>query len=84
MLLPSPWPPLGAPLETTLQPRTQPTLPHTHLLHNVWWEHSRGKGPSEDICKLLVQSPNAHLAEVPVRTDEGDSTAGSNVVSCQL
>lgn len=26
----------------------------THLLHNVWWENSRGEGPAEDIGELLV------------------------------
>ena len=57
---------------------------HTHLLHNVWWEHSRGKGSSEDISELLVQSSNAHLAEVPVGADERGSATGSNVVASQL
>lgn len=27
---------------------------HTHLLHNVWRENSRGKSPAEDIGELLV------------------------------
>jgi hypothetical protein len=41
------------------------------LLHDFRWEHPGCKGAPEDGVELLVEAADAHLAEVPVRIDDG-------------
>ena len=39
------------------------------LLHDFRREHSRRKSSPKDCIELLIQTTDAHLAEVPVRID---------------
>lgn len=52
------------------------TLPNTiynltQLFNNFWREHARGESSAEDCVEFVVQTTDAHLAEIPVRIDNG-------------
>mmetsp|Transcript_28868 Transcript_28868/g.74049 ORF Transcript_28868/g.74049 Transcript_28868/m.74049 type:complete len:257 (+) Transcript_28868:3871-4641(+) len=45
-------------------------MPHTQLGHNISGKHTRGKGTTEDVRKLLVQTTDTHGGEGEVRTED--------------
>ena len=57
---------------------------HAQLFHHVRREDTRSKGSPEDVGKLLVQPSNAHLVEIPVRTDQHLMCRVPNMAANQL
>ena len=78
-------PPIPNPLLTWwAKEQYSPDMFHAELFNYIWRKDTRGKGSPEDIRELLVQTPNTHQGEVPVRTDEGLMCRVSHVAPDQL